>query len=125
MPVVEVHDLVKQYRKSKVNAVDGVSFAVRRGEVFGLLGPNGAGKTTTVGILTTRVRRTGGTARVSGVDVGVDPVRARHRELEVVVTPPNSQGVTALMMLNALADTPPTRTALTLANGVLRQVLAR
>jgi ABC-2 type transport system ATP-binding protein len=76
-PVVEVRDLVKQYRKSKVNAVDGVSFAVRRGEVFGLLGPNGAGKTTTVGILTTRVRRTGGTASVSGVDVGVDPVRAR------------------------------------------------
>ena len=76
-PVVEVHDLVKQYRKSKVNAVDGVSFAVHRGEVFGLLGPNGAGKTTTVGILTTRVRRTGGMASVSGVDVGVDPVRAR------------------------------------------------
>ena len=77
-PVVEVRDLVKQYRKSRVNAVDGVSFAVHRGEVFGLLGPNGAGKTTTVGILTTRVRRTGGTASVSGVDVGVDPVRARR-----------------------------------------------
>ena len=76
-PVVEVRDLVKRYRKAKANAVDGVSFAVRRGEVFGLLGPNGAGKTTTVGILTTRVRRTGGTASVSGVDVGVDPVRAR------------------------------------------------
>jgi ABC-2 type transport system ATP-binding protein len=75
--VVEVRDLVKRYRKAKVNAVDGVSFAVRRGEVFGLLGPNGAGKTTTVGILTTRVRRTGGTASVSGVDVGADPVRAR------------------------------------------------
>jgi ABC-2 type transport system ATP-binding protein len=45
--------------------------------VFGLLGPNGAGKTTTVGILTTRVRRTDGTAKVGGVDVGVDPVRAR------------------------------------------------
>ena len=77
-PVVEVRGLVKRYRKSKVDAVDGVSFSVRRGEVFGLLGPNGAGKTTTVGILTTRVRRTGGTARVGGVDVGVDPVRARR-----------------------------------------------
>ncbi|HEY6709702.1 MAG TPA: ABC transporter ATP-binding protein [Actinomycetota bacterium] len=77
-PVVEVRDLVKRYRKAKVNAVDGVSFAVRRGEVLGLLGPNGAGKTTTVGVLTTRVRRTGGTACVSGVDVGVDPVRARR-----------------------------------------------
>jgi ABC-2 type transport system ATP-binding protein len=77
-PVVEVRDLVKRYRKAKTNAVDGVSFAVRRGEVFGLLGPNGAGKTTTVGILTTRVRRTDGMASVSGVDVGVDPVRARR-----------------------------------------------
>jgi ABC-2 type transport system ATP-binding protein len=77
VPVVEVRDLVKRYRKAKVNAVDGVSFAVRRGEVFGLLGPNGAGKTTTVGILTTRVRRTGGMASVSGMDVGADPVRAR------------------------------------------------
>src|ERR671910_124908 len=60
-PVVEVRDLVKRYRKAKANAVDGVSFAVRRSEVLGLLGPNGAGKTTTVGILTTRVRPTGGT----------------------------------------------------------------
>jgi ABC-2 type transport system ATP-binding protein len=76
-PVVEVRDLVKRYRKAKGNAVDGVSFEVRRGEVFGLLGPNGAGKTTTVGVLTTRVRPTGGTASVSGVDVGADPVRAR------------------------------------------------
>jgi ABC-2 type transport system ATP-binding protein len=76
-PAVEVRDLVKRYRKAKGNAVDGVSFAVRRGEVFGLLGPNGAGKTTTVGILTTRVRPTSGEARVSGVDVWGDPVRAR------------------------------------------------
>ncbi|HZA82339.1 MAG TPA: ABC transporter ATP-binding protein [Actinomycetes bacterium] len=73
-----MRDLVKRYPKSPVNAVDGVSFAVTPGEVFGLLGPNGAGKTTTVGILTTRVKRTGGTARVAGVDVGTDPVRARR-----------------------------------------------
>jgi ABC-2 type transport system ATP-binding protein len=77
-PAIEVRDLVKRYPKSPVNAVDGVSFTVTPGEVFGLLGPNGAGKTTTVGILTTRVRRTGGTARVAGVDVGTDPVRARR-----------------------------------------------
>jgi ABC-2 type transport system ATP-binding protein len=75
---VEVRDLVKRYRKAKTNAVDGVSFTVRRGEVFGLLGPNGAGKTTTVGILTTRVKPTSGVARVGGVDVGVDPVQARR-----------------------------------------------
>ncbi|HET7482974.1 MAG TPA: ATP-binding cassette domain-containing protein [Actinomycetota bacterium] len=62
-----------------VNAVDGVSFDVGYGEVFGLLGPNGAGKTTTVGVLTTLVRPTGGTGRVGGVDVVADPVRARTR----------------------------------------------
>jgi ABC-2 type transport system ATP-binding protein len=74
---IEVVDLVKRYPKAKVNAVDGVSFAAPPGEVFGLLGPNGAGKTTTVGVLTTRVRPTQGTARVRGVDVVQDPVGAR------------------------------------------------
>ena len=72
-----VRDLVKRYPKSAVNAVDGVSFEVGSGEVFGLLGPNGAGKTTTVGMLTTRVRPTGGEAMIDGVDVAVEPVRAR------------------------------------------------
>ena len=76
-PAVEVEGLVKRYPKSPVNAVDGVTFSVERGEVFGLLGPNGAGKTTTIGILTTRVRRTDGAARVGGIDVTRDPVRAR------------------------------------------------
>jgi ABC-2 type transport system ATP-binding protein len=74
---VETIDLVKRYPKSPVNAVDGVSFAAPPGEVFGLLGPNGAGKTTTVGMLTTRVRPTAGAARIGGVDVVRDPVRAR------------------------------------------------
>jgi ABC-2 type transport system ATP-binding protein len=82
-PAVEVVDLVKRYPKSTVNAVDGVSFEVAAGEVFGLLGPNGAGKTTTVGMLTTRVRPTAGAARLGGVDVVADPVRAR-RQLAVV-----------------------------------------
>jgi ABC-2 type transport system ATP-binding protein len=77
-PAVEVRDLVKRYPKGRVNAVDGVSFAVTPGEVFGLLGPNGAGKTTTVGILTTRVKPTAGVAWVAGVDVAADPVRARR-----------------------------------------------
>ena len=75
---VEVVDLRKRYPKSKVEAVAGISFAVEPGEVFGLLGPNGAGKTTTVGILTTRVKPTGGRAYVSGVDVMADPVAARR-----------------------------------------------
>ncbi len=80
---VEVLELVKSYPRSAVNAVDGISFAVTPGEVFGLLGPNGAGKTTTVGILTTRVRPTAGAARVGGVDVVRSPVEVR-RQLAVV-----------------------------------------
>jgi ABC-2 type transport system ATP-binding protein len=82
-PAVAVADLIKRYPKSPVNAVDGISFEVAPGEVFGLLGPNGAGKTTTVGILTTRARPTSGTARIGGVDVVRDPVSAR-RQLAVV-----------------------------------------
>lgn len=74
---VVVEDLVKRYPKSPVNAVDGVSFTVREGEIFALLGPNGAGKTTTVGMLTTRVRPTAGKAFIGHVDVVGDPVAAR------------------------------------------------
>jgi ABC-2 type transport system ATP-binding protein len=76
---VQVSELVKRYPGRPTNAVDGISFAVERGEVFGLLGPNGAGKTTTIGVLTTRVLPTSGSASVAGVDVAVDPVRARSR----------------------------------------------
>src|SRR4029453_15169770 len=89
---VEVRDLVKRYPKQQVNAVDGLSFAVEPGGVFGLLGPKGAGKTTTVGVLTTRVRATSGEAYVAGIDVLRDPVAARVR-LAVVpqqVNPPRA-----------------------------------
>ena len=78
-PAVAVRGLVKRYPKAPVNAVDGISFEVASGEVFGLLGPNGAGKTTTVGVLTTRVRPTSGEAAVGGVDVVRRPVGARGR----------------------------------------------
>ncbi|BCJ68028.1 ABC transporter ATP-binding protein [Polymorphospora rubra] len=92
---VEVRDLVKRYPRGGGNAVDGLSFTVRPGEIFGLLGPNGAGKSTTVGILTTRIRATGGQALVGGVDVGRDPVAARaqlavvpqHNNLDRALTP--------------------------------------
>ncbi|MEL7994522.1 MULTISPECIES: ABC transporter ATP-binding protein [Streptomyces] len=80
---VTVADLVKEYPNGPAPAVNGLSFSVSHGEVFGLLGPNGAGKTTTIGILTTRVLPTSGTARVGGVDVVGDPARAR-RVLAVV-----------------------------------------
>jgi ABC-2 type transport system ATP-binding protein len=80
---VTVAELVKKYPNGPAPAVDGLTFSVPRGEIFGLLGPNGAGKSTTIGILTTRVLPTSGTARVDGIDVVGDPARAR-RALAVV-----------------------------------------
>ena len=75
--IIEIAGLEKQYPAGKSKAVDGNSFAVRRGEIFGLLGPNGAGKTTTIGILTTRILPTAGRAIVAGIDVVHDPVRIK------------------------------------------------
>src|ERR1700753_4431172 len=65
-PAIEVRDLRKSYGEN--HAVGGVSFEVRRGEVFCLLGPNGAGKTTTAEILEGYRTRTSGEARVLGID---------------------------------------------------------
>jgi ABC-type multidrug transport system ATPase subunit len=72
----------------EVVALVGLDLDVRSGEFFGLLGPNGAGKTTTIGILTTRVRPTGGEATVAGADVGTAPVAVRQR-IGVVPQRPN------------------------------------
>ena len=67
-PMIEVRELRKVYQGG-VEAVKGISFDVNAGEVFGLLGPNGAGKSTTIGMLTTAIAPTGGTATVAGHDV--------------------------------------------------------
>jgi ABC-2 type transport system ATP-binding protein len=69
MPVIEVRNLVKRYRKGTVNAVDGISFDVEAGRFFALLGPNGAGKSTTVAILTTTLSPTSGSVRICGHDI--------------------------------------------------------
>ncbi len=74
--IIEVTDLKKTF-PNDVRAVDGVSFRVAEGEIFGFLGPNGAGKTTTISILTTLISPTSGSARVAGVDVTRHPTRAR------------------------------------------------
>jgi ABC-2 type transport system ATP-binding protein len=73
---------------NEIVALVGLDLEVAEGEFFGLLGPNGAGKTTTIGILTTRVRPTGGTACVAGADVGREPVKVRQR-IGVVPQRPN------------------------------------
>jgi ABC-2 type transport system ATP-binding protein len=79
--VLEVTDLAKTYRtplrRRKVDALRGVSFQVRRGEVFGFLGPNGAGKTTTIRCLMGLVRASAGHARILGHPVPSRAARAR------------------------------------------------
>ena len=75
--VIEVRDLVKVY--GDVRAVDGVTFDVARGELFGFLGPNGAGKTTTIRILSTLLCPTSGAARVEGYDTCSQPQAVRLR----------------------------------------------
>jgi ABC-2 type transport system ATP-binding protein len=75
-PAVEVSQLRKTYRGG-IEAVKGIDFTVAPGEVFGLLGPNGAGKSTTIGMLTTTVQPTSGSARLAGFDVATQPLLAR------------------------------------------------
>ena len=74
--VIHTEQLTKVY-DTGVTAVDRLNLDVREGEIFGLLGPNGAGKTTTVGMLTTRVIPTSGSATVAGVDVVANPSEAK------------------------------------------------
>jgi ABC-2 type transport system ATP-binding protein len=86
-PAIAVRNLTKRYPQSKTNAVDGVSFEVERGGIFGLLGPNGAGKTTIIGVLTTAVIPTGGEATIMGFDVIQDQLRVKQR---IAVVPQRS-----------------------------------
>lgn len=78
----------KKEPKPQIVALDGINLDVAPGQIFGLLGPNGAGKSTTVGVLTTRVRPTSGTAWVDGYDVWREQTAAK-RQIGVVAQRPN------------------------------------
>jgi ABC-2 type transport system ATP-binding protein len=84
--IIEVRDLVKVYG-GETRALDGITFNVAPGEVFGFLGPNGAGKTTTIRILATLLLASDGTARVAGFDVTADPHEVRKRLGVAMQTP--------------------------------------
>ena len=73
--ILKVENLQKSYNGKK--AVDGISFDVKKGEIFGILGPNGAGKTTTLEMIETLREIDGGTATIDGVDVAKDPYKIR------------------------------------------------
>lgn len=74
--IVEVRNLTKKYDKK--TAVDGISFDIKKGEIFGILGPNGAGKTTTLEMIETIREIDGGTIIVDGLDVQKDPQKVKY-----------------------------------------------
>ena len=76
MNMIEVDGLVKRF--GQFTAVNGISFQVAEGEIFGLLGPNGAGKTTTIRCLLTLIPPTGGVVRVAGLDARERPQQVRE-----------------------------------------------
>jgi ABC-2 type transport system ATP-binding protein len=74
--MIEVSNLVKHYKRTQ--AVNGISFSVDEGDIFGFIGPNGAGKTTTIKILATLLLPSSGTARVGGYDVVTESDKVRQ-----------------------------------------------
>ena len=73
---IYVENMTKRFEK--VDALAGISFSVRQGELFGFLGPNGAGKTTTINMLTGLARPNAGTIRIGGIDCTANPRAAQH-----------------------------------------------
>lgn len=74
--MIEVKDLKKKYGEKQ--AVDGISFSVKRGEIFGILGPNGAGKTTTLEMMETLRPIDSGTVVIDGIDVAKNPQKIKY-----------------------------------------------
>jgi len=74
--MIEVRDLKKRYGDKQ--AVDGVSFSVKKGEIFGILGPNGAGKTTTLEMMETLRPIDSGSVIIDGIDVSEDPQKIKY-----------------------------------------------
>jgi ABC-2 type transport system ATP-binding protein len=90
--VIDVHNLRKTY-PGGVEAVRGIDFEVAAGETFGLLGPNGAGKSTTIGMLTTTIAPSAGSARLGGFDVARQPLAARQLSSVVFQEPVVDRGL--------------------------------
>jgi ABC-2 type transport system ATP-binding protein len=86
IPMIEVNDLARNF--NGLRAVDGVSFSVKEGEIFGFLGPNGAGKTTTIKILCTLLQPSRGQARIAGYDVLKQQTEVR-RSLGIIFQDPS------------------------------------
>jgi ABC-2 type transport system ATP-binding protein len=107
IPVIDVETLSRSF--GAVQAVDGLTFQVYKGEVFGLLGPNGAGKTTTVRLLNGLLCPSGGRARVLGLDPTVEGCRLRQQTGVLTEVPSLYERLTArenLAIFGALYGVP-------------------
>lgn len=106
-PIIEVSNLERTFGENR--AVNGMSFRVERGEVFGLLGPNGAGKTTTVRLLNGILPPSGGSARVFDLDPVTDGERIRQQTGVLTETPSHYERLSArenLSFFGTLTDIP-------------------
>jgi len=106
-PIIEVTNLERSFGANR--AVDGITFQVEPGEVFGLLGPNGAGKTTTVRLLNGILPPSGGTMRVFGLDPATEGESVRKQTGVLTETPSHYERLTArenLEFFGTLAEIP-------------------
>ena len=101
--MIEIKNLTKVYSGS-VKAVDGLSLAVRKGEIFGFLGPNGAGKTTTIKMIVGLLKPTEGTINVENVDIVSSPVKAKMKMGYVADEPLVMEKITGVQYLNLISD---------------------
>jgi len=100
--MIHVENLTKRFHR--VTAVDGVSFQVTPGEIYGFLGPNGAGKTTTIKMLAGVLRPTSGRIVIDGVDLERDPIAVKRRLGFVPDRPFLYEKLTGLEFMSFMAD---------------------
>ena len=100
--MIEVKNLTKFYGDKK--AVDNISFKVNKGEILGFLGPNGAGKSTTMNMLTGYISSSSGQVLIDGVDILVDPIKAKKNIGYLPEIPPLYVDMTVHEYLNFMYD---------------------
>ena len=93
--IIRVENLIKKYKTSNVNAVDGITFNVEAGEFFSMLGPNGAGKTTTLSILNSTLNPTSGKVFLSNHDMYIDSQKVREKIGVIFQSPSLDSNLTA------------------------------
>lgn len=102
--MIQFENVVKQYGKSKVRAVDDLSLHIEKGSTLGFIGPNGAGKTTTIRLLTGILQPTSGRVLVGGIDMAKDPIGAKQLIGFVPDAHEMYDRLTGMEYLNFMAD---------------------